>query len=116
MNTTTISNTTITFTNPITDTLGYDAFFETIELFRAKARSKGLTAAEHILYNKVRNLPLDRGFTPTTNAIKLANGHAPDSGFKFAKSHINHNMSYNMKKFKEQYNLSDELIAVINPL
>lgn len=116
MNTTTISNTTITFTNPITESLGYDAFFEIIESFRAKARTKGLTAAEHILYNKVRNLPLDRGFTETTNPIKLANGHAPDSGFKFAKSRVSYSLAYDKQNLKNNYNFSDELLAVITPL
>lgn len=33
-----------------------------------------ITATHHVLYNLLRGLPHDHGFTPITNANKLANG------------------------------------------
>lgn len=42
-------------------------------------RNKGwLTASHFMVLNVVRGLPLLRGFTPVTNAIKLANGASTD--------------------------------------
>lgn len=107
------SQNTINFTNPITDALGYEEFFNTIEILRNKARTKGLTASEHILYNKVRNLPLSRGFTPAVNVNKLANGYDPLSGFKFAHSNLNYMFNYNNKVLKENFGFSQELIEVL---
>lgn len=107
---------TINFTNPITDALGHEEFFNTIDVLRKKARTQGLNASEHILYNKVRNLPLNRGFTPASNANKLANGYDPLSGFKFALSSLNYMVNYNTKHLKDTYGFSSELIEVLKTL
>jgi len=39
-------------------------------------RSKELTRADIVLYNVVRVLPINRGFTPVTNPGKIKGGHA----------------------------------------
>lgn len=75
---------TQTFSNPFTQSFGVTEFLEVIAAFRAKARTTGLSATEHIIYNKLRNLPLDRGFTKVTNTVKLANGVHEMAGYNLA--------------------------------
>lgn len=79
-----MNNTTISFTNSFTNQFGHQAFFDTVEAFREKARKNGLSASEHILYNKLRDLPLNRGFTPVSRPTKLSNGHDPMAGYNNA--------------------------------
>jgi hypothetical protein len=55
------------------------------DAFKALARNKQITAAHIIAYNIVRGYPMDRGFTPITNQIKLNNGLFDTSGFVKAK-------------------------------
>jgi hypothetical protein len=92
-------------------TVGDEQFTKTISQFKNKARHIGLTAQEHILYNIIRNLPTNRGFSLATNAIKLANGYAPDSKFKFAKSNLFFVIQYNFKVFAEAYGWNEEVKA-----
>lgn len=42
------------------------------------------SSLDHIIYNYLRGLPLDRGFTKITNSNKLANGAFADQAFKSA--------------------------------
>jgi hypothetical protein len=51
------------------------------DAFKELARNKQITAAHIVAYNLVRGYPMDRGFTPITNQIKLANGLFDTSGF-----------------------------------
>ncbi len=44
----------------------------------------GSTPSELVFYNLIRGFPLNRGFTPVTNAIKLANGASPMWAFELA--------------------------------
>jgi len=63
----------------------FHAFLTT---FRTLASKRDIQPADHIAFNIVRDLPLDRGFTPLTNTIKLANGQSSNSGFVAAKAEL----------------------------
>ena len=101
---------TIKTNNQFIQTYGLEVFHKTIVAFRTKAKREGLTSAEHILYNIIRDLPLDRGFSPIVNKVKLANGQYPTQGFDGAK--------YNLKyKLKNNFNmLSDETTGFALPV
>lgn len=79
-----METTITTFSNTFTTQYSHNDFFEIIALFKEKARTKGLNSYEHILYNKIRDLPLDRGFTVITNKVKLANGAIANGAYKNA--------------------------------
>lgn len=93
------------YSNPFINTFSIDVFQNIIQLFRDKANKTGLTASEHILYNKVRNLPASRGFTAITNKVKLTNGYDPQYGFKSAQSGLNYQLNYNFKTLVESFKL-----------
>ncbi len=52
------------------------------QAFKEKARNKQITAEDILLYNIIRGKDIDRGFTPITNPIKLANGEDAYSGMR----------------------------------
>ena len=54
--------------------------------------NKTPTAAELLTYNLLRGFPLDRGFTPVTKPIKLANGHGKWSGYNMALHYASRNL------------------------
>lgn len=93
------------YTNPFINTYGIESFQKIIEAFRNKSKKTGLNAGEHILYNLVRNLPEDRGFTPIKNMVKIANGQHEYQGFKFAKMHINSQLKYYYNTLVIEFNL-----------
>lgn len=68
------TTTNTTYTNPYINTHGIDAYLKAVDAFKEKARTSGLTGIEHIYYNMLRGKNAKRGFTPITNATKLANG------------------------------------------
>lgn len=102
-------NDTITqiYSNQFINDFGFDEFHKIIQTFRTKANKEGLTAAEHILYNAVRNLPLKRGFSPIKNKVKLANGQYEMEAFDRAFSSISYNLNYHFKTIANQFNLPD---------
>jgi hypothetical protein len=91
----------IAIENQFVHSHGYDVFVKSIMLFRAKANKSGLIASEHILYNKLRNLSENRGFTDVTNLIKINNGAEVNLSFKEAKKSLNYDLKYNKNKFLE---------------
>lgn len=54
------------------------------DAYKELAHRKQVTAKDIVLYNVVRGLPNDRGFTSITNPVKIANGLQKDHGFKDA--------------------------------
>jgi len=60
-------------------------------IFKELSRSKQATADDHVFYNIVRGKPIDRGFTPITNANKLRStvNNTPLWAFERAKSSVN---------------------------
>lgn len=55
------------------------------DAFKSLAHSKQLTSRDIILYNVIRGLPVDRGFTPITNQNKLRNGSIPNATLEQSK-------------------------------
>lgn len=43
------------------------------------------TAADHLIYNLLRQKPAGNGFTPITNKVKLANGQTPNQALALAQ-------------------------------
>lgn len=80
--------TTIEFKNQFINQFSLETFHQAIKTIRTKARSQGLCAHEHVLYNILRDLPLDRGFGLIKNPVKLANGQWETQGFDRAKGHL----------------------------
>lgn len=103
---------TPTFSNTVTEQLGYETFFNVIAAFRAKARKVGLTSAEHVLYNKFRGLALDRGFTPITNQNKLNNGLAAMSGFALAEYYAVRLLKEN-KYLEDNFKINESVRSLI---
>jgi len=50
--------------------------------------SAQITSIHHVLYNLLRGLPHDRGFTPVTNSNKLANGTMINGELYYACKHL----------------------------
>lgn len=55
-------------------TISKEQFIKFHSAYKELAKNKQITATDSILYNAIRGLPLDRGFTLITNKIKLDNG------------------------------------------
>ena len=102
------TQTTTRFNNPFTEEHGIEVFNQVIAAFRAKAKTTGLSAVEHILYNMVRNLPLNRGFTPITNQVKLANGQYPEQRFDIAKASLKYVLNKNFAAYVKTFSLPVE--------
>lgn len=77
--------------------------------FKEKSKLRILTSRDMLIYNMIRGLPADRGFSPITNGIKIANGAAPWGALETAKS----SLKWNMKRHPDSFNnmLSQEQIA-----
>ena len=52
------------------------------------SHSKTLLASHHVMYNTLRGLPPERGFSPTTNHNKLTNGAAINYGLAEARRRL----------------------------
>lgn len=100
---------TQTFSNPFTQFFSISQFLEVIAAFRAKAKTTGLSATEHIIYNKLRNLPLDRGFTKITNKVKLANGMAEFDGYNSAYYYASSMLRKENAYLKDTFKLTAEM-------
>lgn len=62
--------------------------------FRDKARENGLSVEEHVLYNLLRGLPADRGFTPISNTNKLQNNCMRDPMYALKSAKYQLRMSF----------------------
>lgn len=80
--------------------------------YKAKAINRQLTPADILIHNMVRGLPLDRGFTPITNPIKLANGAQPLLAFDQAKASMRWILKRQRPDFKKIFsdNITDEQV------
>lgn len=108
------SQITTQITNSFIDQFGIENFFAIIAAFRLKASTQGLTSLEHILYNKIRNLPLKRGFTPIKKPIRLANGHDPYDGYKWAESNLKSMLHYKNKDLETKFKITNEMQAFLS--
>lgn len=70
--------------------LSKDQFIVFQTAFKRLAQAKEITAEDMVLYNILRNKPIDHGFTPITNKTKLFNGMQPRLGFTQAKNELRH--------------------------
>lgn len=83
--------------------------------FKALAAKRALMPADIMLYNLLRDLPKDRGFSAITNPRKLENGTDQWLGLKQAASHLKYMTKYRKADFNARFGLefSDSLIAAI---
>ena len=83
--------------------------------FLKLSQERRLVSSDIVFYNLVRGLPLDRGFTPTTNPTKLINGLSPTHGFKHALSYLTGLCKYNKDLLRDRCGplLSDEVITTM---
>lgn len=79
-------------------TTSYFLTFDQFQNFRAIYRKFALLnqnkPQDILLYNIVRNLPMDRGFTNITNGTKIANGADPSFALKSAKTALSWGADY----------------------
>lgn len=67
--------------------------------FRDKARDHGLSVEEHVLYNLLRGLPAERGFTPLTNKNKLQ--HTPKNNPFYTLKLAKYSLGYILQGFTQ---------------
>lgn len=72
---------TFEYTSPLTR----EQFLFIRTQIKNSAATKSLAPYEVVLNNLIRGLPLDRGFSPITNPIKLSNGYTAMDSFNTAK-------------------------------
>lgn len=94
----------------INSSLSREQFIEFRDAYRVIANARRLTARDIMLYNMIRGLPLDRGFTNITNGNKLANGADPQYGFKSTKSTLIGALRYSKAKMAELYKLPEAVL------
>lgn len=94
----------------INSSLSREQFLEFRAAYRALANDRQLTARDIMLYNMIRGLPLNRGFTNITNANRLANGANPEYGFKSAKSTLIGSLRYAKTKMVERFQLPEAVL------
>jgi hypothetical protein len=114
-------NTTIateTINNNSVNELQMKKFNDIIISFKEKSNLTGLTSDEHILYNLVRGLPKDKGFTVITNKKELANGVRPDYGFYLAdyiiRSKLRNKKDILIEMFKIPLDHLNDLLTLLN--
>lgn len=83
--------------------------------FKALAHKRALLPSDLLLYNFLRDLPKERGFSPITNRRKLENGSEPLISLKQALSHLKHMSKYRKEEVRARFGgvISDELLAVL---
>jgi hypothetical protein len=82
--------------NAFSQQFGEQSFYTIFNYLKAKASNKklGLSAAEHVLYNIVRGHPINRGFTPVSNQVKLSNGMHPELGLIEARASLKYKLKF----------------------
>lgn len=97
-----------------THTFTKEQFIAFRDTFKRSAHNKAISAADLLLYNIVRGVEMDRGFTPITNTQKLAH-QAADQGLRTAKTHLRYLMRYNKATLRARFGdmFTDEFQAEI---
>lgn len=84
-----IENTVTTYSNPFISENGLNTFQKIVVSLKNKANAQGLSSTEHLLYNIIRDLPWNRGFsTPQQDHTE---------GFKQALSNLEYLLEYRAK-------------------
>lgn len=83
--------------------------------FKGLAATRQLTPADMMLHNIIRGLPIDRGFSPTTNPRKLSSGQHPMLGLKQGSAQLRYLAKYRKQELNARFAgaLSDQLIDQI---
>ncbi len=83
--------------------------------FKNLAATRQLTPADMMMHNIIRGLPIDRGFSPITNARKLGSGSHPMIGLKQASSHLRYLAKYKKQELNARFggSLSEQAIDQI---
>lgn len=98
----------------INSSLSREQFIAFRDAFRALANSRQLTATDELVYNLIRGLPADRGFSPVTNPTKLANGARADFGFYWTSYYLKSMLRYSAPKMMERYKLTADQITALS--
>lgn len=77
--------------------------------FRNLANARSITPRDMMIYNIARSLPKERGFTPITNPIKLANGANPTHSLEQAISDLKWTIKRDPAYFHNRYEKSMSL-------
>ena len=81
--------------------------------------NKTPTAAELLTYNLLRGFPLERGFTPVTKPIKLANGQSKWGGYNMALYYASRNLyigDSSLEHYLEKYGQPPKKISFLDKL
>ncbi len=83
--------------------------------FKKLAAARQLTPADMMLHNIIRDLPLDRGFSATTNQRKLSCGQHPMLGLKQASVQLRYLAKYRKQELNARFAgaLSDQVFEQI---
>lgn len=96
---------------PILNHISLETFKEIIIKIKHKAHTSGLSSEEHILYNLIRNLPKDRGFTHISDLVEFRFLSMIKS--KYRKHILS---DYNLDSFLlEQYNITTQKESKMKP-
>jgi hypothetical protein len=108
-------NTTITFPSYLLTREQFQAFRT---YFRTRAKDRRLSPTDILTYNMIRGLPLDRGFSPVTSPIKIANGAQPWMSFEQAKATLRWSIKRYPADFKKTFGdiITDEQVATLTAL
>lgn len=71
--------------------------------FKKLAAARQLTPADMMLHNIIRGLPLDRGFSATTNQRKLSSGQHPMLGLKQASTQLRYLAKYRKQELNARF-------------
>lgn len=97
--------------------LNKEQFAEFRTAFKARAKNRTLSPSDMIVYNLIRGLPANRGFTAISNPTKLANGAQQWAGFNAARSNLQYQLKYRLadtcKAYKVPEDLAPQLTATL---
>jgi hypothetical protein len=83
--------------------------------FKALAHKRALLPSDMLLYNFLRQLPKERGFSPITNRRKLENGSDPLLSLKQAIGHLKYLSKYRKDEIRARFGgaISDDLLDAL---
>jgi hypothetical protein len=101
-------------TNP-TYLLDCEQFSQFRTAFKTLAHKRALLPSDLLLYNFLRDLPKERGFSPITNKRKLENGSLPMISLQQAFSHLKYLSKYRKEELRARFGgvISSELLDVL---
>lgn len=95
--------------------LSREQFAQFHAAFKALAHNRALTPSDMLVYNIIRGLPSDRGFTAITNTRKIQAGSDAWLGLKQARQHLKYLAKYRKGDLRARFGgaLPDDVIDTI---